>query len=81
MVPKLLSPYQKHKRISICADVLRTIESVPTFLDRVLTCDGTWILQYDPETKRQFLLIHRERKLKNLKPYCFLLRYSWSYLR
>lgn len=55
MVPRLLSQDQKDCRVNICADVLERIENDPTYLERVVTCDETWIFQYDPETKRQSL--------------------------
>jgi hypothetical protein len=29
------------------------IEENPDFLNSVITCDETWLFQYDPETKRQ----------------------------
>lgn len=53
MVPRLLSAEQKECRMNISADILESIEKDPTFLERVITCDETWIFQYDPETKRQ----------------------------
>lgn len=34
-------------------DALENIENNPDFLQNVITCDETWIFQYDPETKRQ----------------------------
>ena len=53
MVPKLLTPEQKEHRMRICADTLENIENDPNLLQNVITCDKTWIFQYDPETKRQ----------------------------
>jgi [histone H3]-lysine36 N-dimethyltransferase SETMAR len=53
MVPRLLTPEQKECRMNISADILESIERDPNFLERVVTCDETWIFQYDPETKRQ----------------------------
>lgn len=53
MVPRLLSPDQKENRKRICTDILKEIENNPNFLERVITCDETWIFQYDPETKKQ----------------------------
>ena len=53
MVPKLLTPEQKEHRMRICADTLENIENDPNLLQNVITCDETWIFQYDPETKRQ----------------------------
>jgi len=53
MVPKNLSAEQKERRKEVCVDSLQTIENDPGFLEKVITCDETWIFQYDPETKRQ----------------------------
>ena len=53
MVPKLLRPDQKERRKELCADILQQIYADPDLLKKVVTCDETWIFQYDPETKRQ----------------------------
>jgi hypothetical protein len=53
MVPRILTPEQKETRMSICADILQTIENDPEFLGNVITCDESWFFEYDPETKRQ----------------------------
>ena len=53
VVTKILTPEQKEHRVNCCADALENIENVPDFLLNVITCDETWIFQYDPETKRQ----------------------------
>jgi hypothetical protein len=53
MVPKNLSEDQKLNREEMCQNVLEKIEEDPDFLDSVVTCDETWLFQYDPETKRQ----------------------------
>jgi histone-lysine N-methyltransferase SETMAR len=53
MVPRLLTPEQKENRERICTDILEQIQADSHFLDKVITCDETWIFTYDPETKRQ----------------------------
>lgn len=53
MVPKNLSQDQKDNRKNICSDILQMINEQPNLLENVITCDDTWIFQYDPETKRQ----------------------------
>jgi hypothetical protein len=53
MVPKNLSEDQKLNREEMCQNVLEKIEEDPNFLSSVVTCDETWLFQYDPETKRQ----------------------------
>jgi histone-lysine N-methyltransferase SETMAR len=51
MVPKNLSEDQKLNGRDV-SNVLEKIED-PDFLNSVVTCDETWLFQYDPETKRQ----------------------------
>jgi len=53
MVPKILSRDQKDNRRDRCLDFLEQIENDPSFLERVITVDESWIFEYDPETKRQ----------------------------
>jgi len=33
----------------------KNIENDPNFLENVITCDESWVFQYDPEIKRQFM--------------------------
>ena len=53
VVSKILTHEQKEHRVICCADTLENIENDPDFFLNVITCDETWIFQYDPETKRQ----------------------------
>ncbi|KAL4104600.1 hypothetical protein QTP88_019894 [Uroleucon formosanum] len=53
MVLKILSQDQKDNRRDRCLDILEHIENDPSFLERVITGDESWIFEYDPETKRQ----------------------------
>ncbi|KAL4089073.1 hypothetical protein QTP88_024146 [Uroleucon formosanum] len=53
MVPKNLTLEQKDGRRQICVDILEQMENERDLLKKVITCDETWIFQYDPETKRQ----------------------------
>jgi len=50
MVPKELTEEQTQRRVTICQDLL---ESPVDILGHVITGDGTWVYQYDTETKRQ----------------------------
>jgi hypothetical protein len=52
MVPKNLSEDQKPNREEMCQNVLEKTED-PDFLNSVITCDETWLFQYNPEPKRQ----------------------------
>ena len=53
MVPKNLTTEQKANRRDVCLDLLDRLERVPEFFSRVITGDESWILKYEPETKRQ----------------------------
>ena len=53
MVPKNLTTEQKANRRDVCLDLLDQLEREPEFFSRVITGDESWILEYDPETKRQ----------------------------
>jgi len=50
MVLKELTEEQKQRRVTICQDLLKRQDDI---LGRVITGDGIWAYQYDPETKRQ----------------------------
>ena len=53
MVPKNLTTEQKANWMDVCLDLLDRLERKPEFFSRVITGDESWILEYDPETKRQ----------------------------
>ena len=61
MVPKNLTTEQKANRRDVCLDFLDRLQREPEFFSRVITGDESWILEYDPETKRQ----SREWQKKN----------------
>ena len=50
--PKNLTTEQKANRKDVCLDLDR-LERETEFFSRVITGDESWILEYDPETKRQ----------------------------
>ena len=53
MVPKILTTEQKVNQRDVCLDLLDRLEREPEFFSRVITGDESWILEYDPESKRQ----------------------------
>jgi len=53
MVPENLMNEQKINQGDACLDLLDRLEREPEFFTRVITGDESWILEYDPETKRQ----------------------------
>ncbi|XP_068238535.1 protein GVQW3-like [Palaemon carinicauda] len=52
-VPKILSDDQKQFRVECCTDILEMIEADSGFLNKVVTCDQSWVFTYDPESKHQ----------------------------
>ena len=53
MVPKNLTTEHKANRRDVCLDFLHRLERESKFFTCVITGDESWILEYDPETKRQ----------------------------
>ena len=53
MVPKNLTTEQKANRRVECHAILDCLEREPEFFSRVIPGDEWWILEYDPEKKRQ----------------------------
>ena len=53
MVQKNLMTEQKANRRDVYLDLLDRLERKTKFFSRVITCDESWILEYDPETKRR----------------------------
>ena len=52
-VPKVLREDQKERCCHDSREMVELINSDPTVLDALVTCDESWIYCYDPETKRQ----------------------------
>ena len=52
IVPKLLTPEQKLRRMECCAD-WKTSEESNEFLERVITGDESWIYDYNIKLKSQ----------------------------
>ena len=52
-VPRVLREVQKERCCHDSREMVEQINSDPTVLDALVTCDESWIDCYDPETKRQ----------------------------
>jgi len=52
-VPRLLTPKQKERRLTICQELRQRAVDDPTFMSRIITGDESWAYGYDPETKQQ----------------------------
>ena len=52
-VPRVLWEDQKERCCHDSREMVELINSDPTVLDALVTCDESWIYCYDPETKRQ----------------------------
>jgi len=53
LTPKILTNEQKENRRNVCLNLLERIENDEKFFKHVITGDESWILEYDPATKRQ----------------------------
>jgi hypothetical protein len=53
MVPKNFTQEQKDNQKNMCSDIMEGLTEELDVLENVITCDETWIFQYDLETKRQ----------------------------
>ena len=52
-VPRVLREDQKERHCHDSREMVELINSNPAVLDALVTCDGSWIYCYDPETKRK----------------------------
>ena len=52
-VPRVLREDQKERRCHVSKEMVELINSDPTVLDALVTCDKSWIYCYNPESKRQ----------------------------
>ena len=52
-VPRVFREDQKERHCHDSREMVALINSDPTVLDALVTCDKSWIYCYDPETKRQ----------------------------
>lgn len=53
-VPKMLTTFMKNTRVEISKELLaRFTNSAENFLERLVTCDETWIYHFDPESKQE----------------------------
>ena len=52
-VLRVLREDQKERRCHSSREMAKLVNSDPTVLDALVTCDESWIYCYDPETKRQ----------------------------
>jgi hypothetical protein len=53
MVLKNLTQEHKGNQKNICSDIMEHITEQLDALENVITCDETWIFQYDLEMNRQ----------------------------
>lgn len=53
-VPHELTPAQRQTRVDICTQLLQRHRQ-QTFLDRIITCDETWVLYDNREAEKQWL--------------------------
>ncbi|GBP17715.1 Histone-lysine N-methyltransferase SETMAR [Eumeta japonica] len=53
-VPKVLTPFDKQRRLQTSKDFLELVgDNTDEICDRIVTVDETWVRQYDPESKQE----------------------------
>jgi transposase len=52
-VPRILKDDERQRRVLESRKFVRRVARDPTFLDKIITCDETWLCLYDPEDKTQ----------------------------
>ncbi|GBP32114.1 Histone-lysine N-methyltransferase SETMAR [Eumeta japonica] len=53
-VPKMLTPFDKQRRLQTSKDFLELVgDNIDEICDRIVTVDETWVRQYDPEPKQE----------------------------
>jgi len=50
-VPRLLNNDQRDHRIQVSTELQKAVRHNPNSLSRVITGDGSWLYNYDPETQ------------------------------
>ena len=68
-VPKILSDDQRQFLMECCTYILEMIEADSGFLNKIVTCDESWVFTYDPKSKCQsaqwkHATFHRPKKAK-----------------
>ena len=72
-IPKVLMDVQCRQRVEISTSNLRRIQRDATLLDRIVTCDESWVFTFDPHTKQanmQWLGRQEPRPSKALRSCC-----------
>lgn len=64
-VPRMLTPFDKQRRVECCQAFLDLVKGKEEeTISRIVTCDETWIRQWDPESKQESM----QWKFKGEKP-------------
>ncbi|GBP10691.1 Putative uncharacterized protein FLJ37770 [Eumeta japonica] len=68
-VPKMLTPFDKQRRLQTSKDFLELVgDNIDEICDRIVTVDETWVRQYDPESKQESMQwTKKERPPKKFK--------------
>ena len=52
-VPRQLTEDHKTERVRCCTQLLEHHQEYPTFLERIITGDETWVYHFEPKSKRR----------------------------
>ncbi|GBP37708.1 Putative uncharacterized protein FLJ37770 [Eumeta japonica] len=62
-VPKMLTPFDKQRRLQTSKDFLELVgDNIDEICDRIVTVNETWVRQYDPESKQESCNGRKRRK-------------------
>ncbi|GBP94526.1 Putative uncharacterized protein FLJ37770 [Eumeta japonica] len=62
-VPKMLTPFDKQRRLQTSKDFLKLVgDNIDEICDRIVTVDETWVRQYDPESKQESMQWTKKRR-------------------
>ncbi|GBP53757.1 Putative uncharacterized protein FLJ37770 [Eumeta japonica] len=62
-VPKMLTPFDKQRRLQTSKDFLGLVgDNIDEICDRIVTVDETWVRQYDPESKQESMQWTKKRR-------------------
>lgn len=68
LVPKELNFLQKQYREQVASDMLERTNSDPTFMERIITGDETWVYEYEMQTSQQSSEWREKNEPKPKKP-------------
>ena len=66
-VPRQLTEDHKTERVRCCTQLLEHHHGDPTYLERIITGDETWVYHFEPESKRRSPNFTKDQKVQGPK--------------